>query len=87
MDFVVADLFGQYDAVRRYTHGWSREQVLGWLCQFGHVERADYELLGTIYRYRSACGLETLFSFDPAGGISIPDYVHHFRADESRSHW
>ena len=81
LDFVVVDLFDQYAAVKCYTEGWSGEQILDWLRQFGRVEHTLYESIGVTHMFRSVCGLETPFVLSQEGDLIIPNFVGHIRAD------
>jgi hypothetical protein len=35
--FTLIDLYSQRDAVNRYVRGWSRDDILAWLAQYGLV--------------------------------------------------
>jgi len=37
LNFVLIDLYAQREAVYGYVDGWSKEQILAWMCQYGGV--------------------------------------------------
>jgi hypothetical protein len=59
-DFVLVDLDSQARAVYRLTHGWSREQFIGWLAQRGILESTANQ---DAFRFMSRFGLCTVFHF------------------------
>ena len=36
-EFVLIDLFSQYDAVYRYIEGWSIDEIFDWVAQYGDI--------------------------------------------------
>jgi hypothetical protein len=81
-EFVVIDLFSQYEAVNHHVAGWSQSRILSWLRQFGQVRLEGLDEVGVTHVFRSVSGLEMPFTFDDRDRILIPGFVFHIRADQ-----
>jgi hypothetical protein len=64
--FRVVDLDSQAAAFVRYTRGWSRNDILAYLSQFGLV-RGDRPTYPDKYVFVAPCGIRTVFTLTETG--------------------
>ena len=75
-DFVLIDLYSQRQAVNRYVEGWSKEDILAWMGQYGlvtflpHLKHESWEH----YTLTPACcsSLVSAFYFSAEAELIIP---------------
>jgi len=74
MDFRIIDLVSQRDAVREYTEGWSRADVVAWLADQGRLSWRTISGRETFF-FESSAGLHATFFFDGDEVVFVGD--HH----------
>ena len=67
--FRVVDLASQAAAFVRYTRGWSRDDIIAWLRQFGPGVAASTR--EDMYAFFAPCGLRTVFILTKTGELLL----------------
>ena len=70
LGFVVVDFGSQADAIAHRVRGWTNEELLTWLSQFGEIEHIHLDG-SNVYIFRSNAGIVTGFKLDFDGNLLI----------------
>jgi hypothetical protein len=69
--FRIVDLASQADEIRRYTLGWTTQEMLAWFQQYGEVIKLASPYDDALYTFRSPAGLLTAFRLTESGDFII----------------
>ena len=78
MELVIIDLRSQVKALRPHLQGWTKEEIIIWLSQYGKVEVFEFKLSNSIFAdlpehfiFTSRCGLDAVFYFGNDNSLQV----------------
>jgi hypothetical protein len=70
-EFTLIDLDSQADAVAQYTQGWSVQNILDWMGQYGEVNKIPMPHNDRAFVFIARAGIHTAFRFTEKDEIII----------------
>ena len=70
-ELIVVDLASQATAVRSHVLGWSVDQIVTWLSQYGEVHKIPSPYDDNLFSFRSAAGCHAGFRLEQGGKLAI----------------